>query len=114
MRARRRGKRLWVFAQRCDILELNITDADAVDYLLNFSMTFTQAQLSEDKKQESKGTWPSKFNTSSAVGMYNEHGVSDLFSLLQEAGWMNAGTRRDGTVLWTRPSKQRGVSATFG
>ena len=97
-----------------DILELNIIDDDAVDYLLTFSRTFTQAQLSEDKKQESKGTWPSKFNTSSAVGMYNEHGVSDLFSLLQEAGWMNAGTRRDGTVLWTRPGKQRGVSATFG
>jgi P4 family phage/plasmid primase-like protien len=45
--------------------------------------------------------------------IYNERGPA-WAELLKPDGWLPAGTGSDGELLWTRPGKDRGTSATTG
>jgi hypothetical protein len=99
------------------ILEIARIDKDERDYLLSVAEGFSQKIITKSEKL-TKGKWPTKFDTSTVWGKYNEEETTEMKDILTDNGWTYIDTRkRDGVEYWQRPGKNERMpvtGATFG
>lgn len=102
-----------------EIIKVAEISEDERDYFLQKCESFTQYTKTTQSEQGS-GSWPTKFDTKTAWGKFNEDGVDEAKQLLEDKGWACTRIRqKDKVEMWIRPDKEYGngvppVSATFG
>jgi hypothetical protein len=94
-----------------DLFKLEAIDRDERNYIINLAASYNKAEI----KSKSKGTgvW-GDWDESKPWGKFNTNHSEEAKQLLTDAGWYMVSVRHDGTELWRRPGKNRGISATFG
>ena len=96
-----------------DIIKLDVLEKEEREYLVNFARSFSKVQNTTENNK--KRTWPEFWDNTKPFGRFNNEGWSYAEKALIELGWIKCNNHRNDTVqYWTRPGKEKGVSATFG